>query len=125
MIKLKTKNKFVPSVRTGGELRLGMLVFLGLLGLSFSLACAADSPAAKPAETPAGAAGTNANATVKTNASPHFAVRGYEIHGDTLLSTETLRSILAKHTGPNASLTQIMRAASELHMAYRALRCPT
>src|SRR5579859_2209871 len=125
MIKLITKNKFVANARAVGRLRAGILVFRSLLGLSFSPARAADSQTAKPAETPAATAATNANAAVKTNATPHFAVRGYEIHGDTLLSTETLRSILAKYTGTNISLAEITSAASDLQLAYRARGYPT
>ncbi|HEX4644862.1 MAG TPA: POTRA domain-containing protein, partial [Verrucomicrobiae bacterium] len=102
-----------------------MLIFFGLLGLGLSLACAAEPQSVKPAEHPAGTAGTNTNAMANTNATPHFVVRGYEIHGDTLLSTETLRSILAKYTGTNVSLTEITSAASDLQLAYRARGYPT
>ena len=122
---LKTNSKIFAISRRGGGFRLRMLIFLALLGLGPASVRAADPPAAKPAENPAAATGTNTNASAKTNASPHFAVRGYEIHGDTLLSIETLRSILAKYTGTNVSLAEITSAASDLQLAYRARGYPT
>jgi hemolysin activation/secretion protein len=123
MIMFKANNRFLAWPGSGFRLRI--LIFSALLGLSFAAARAADPQASKPSENPAATTGTNTNAPAKTNASPHFAVRGYEIHGDTLLSTETLRSILAKYTGTNVSLTEIMSAASDLQLGYRARGYPT
>jgi hemolysin activation/secretion protein len=71
------------------------------------------------------AAATNTAAAVKTNASPRFVVRAYEIRGDTLLSTNTLMSIFAKRTGTNVALSDITQAASDLQMEYRNRGYPT
>ena len=68
---------------------------------------------------------TNAPAAVRTNASPVFSVRAYEIRGDTLLSTDTLMSIFAKRTGTNVALSDITQAASDLQMEYRNRGYPT
>jgi hemolysin activation/secretion protein len=64
-------------------------------------------------------------AATQTNAGPHFVVRAYEISGDTLLTTNTLTSILLKYTGTNIGIDQISKAASELQMEYRDRGFPT
>ena len=56
---------------------------------------------------------------------PHFAVKAFEVRGDTLLSTAALTAVLAKHTGTNVALTNIVEAASELQKEYRARGYPT
>jgi len=71
------------------------------------------------------AAATNAPSTTTTNAGPHFTVRAYEIHGDTLLSTETLMSLLVPLTGTNVSMADIAKARSDLQMEYRNRGYPT
>ena len=97
-----------------------------------------DNPAGQaqvspPAATPPANAGaksiataaTNASAVTRTNTGPHFAVRAYEIYGDTLLTTETLMSVLVKYTGTNVTLADIKQAASELLLEYRSRGYPT
>jgi hemolysin activation/secretion protein len=54
-----------------------------------------------------------------TNAQPGFPVRAYAVHGDTLLTTETLTRILKPHTGTNITVAEIIKAGSELQMEYR------
>jgi hemolysin activation/secretion protein len=54
-----------------------------------------------------------------TNAPPGFLVRAYEVHGDTLLTTETLSRILKPHTGTNITVADIIKAGSDLQMEYR------
>lgn len=71
-----------------------------------------------------GAGGTN-NAPAKTNDVPRFNVHTYEVRGDTLLSTNTLLNILAKGTGTNVSLNDIIAAASDLQKEYRDRGYPT
>ncbi len=60
-----------------------------------------------------------------TNAVPRLYVRAYEIRGDTLLSTETLTGILAKYTGTNMTVQDIIKAGNELQMEYRNRGFPT
>jgi hemolysin activation/secretion protein len=60
-----------------------------------------------------------------TNPPPAFAVRGYEIAGDTLLSDATLRSIFVKYTGTNIGVPEILKAGSELQLEYRDRGFPT
>ena len=85
----------------------------------------AHGTSANPSRIIVAAAGTNAPATLRTNAGPHFTVRAYEIHGDTLLTTETLMSLLVKYTGTNVTLADIKNAASDLQLEYRARGFPT
>jgi hemolysin activation/secretion protein len=61
----------------------------------------------------------------RTNAPPGVLVRAYEITGDTLLSTNTLMGILAKHTGTNVVVSEIVQAAADLQMEYRNRGYPT
>jgi hemolysin activation/secretion protein len=60
-----------------------------------------------------------------TNAPPGFLVRAYEIHGDTLLSTNTLTGIFGKHVGTNVTVAEIMQAAADLQTEYRLRGYPT
>ena len=74
----------------------------------------------------ANALASSANTTsTNTNASPRFTVRAYEIRGDTLLSEETLMSILVKYTGTNIGIAEITKAAADLQMEYRERGYPT
>jgi len=66
-----------------------------------------------------------ASAAPATNAEPRFTVIAYEIRGDTLLSTNTLMSIFAKHTGTNVTLSDIRQAATDMQMEYRNRGFPT
>jgi hemolysin activation/secretion protein len=49
---------------------------------------------------------------------PHFYVRGYTVEGGILLSTNILIPLFSKYTGTNVSLPQIVKAASDLQLAY-------
>jgi hemolysin activation/secretion protein len=70
--------------------------------------------------------GTNAASTASsTNTGPKFVVTKYEIHGDTILSTDTLTSIFTKYTGTNITVNDIVKAASELQLEYRDRGFPT
>jgi Hemolysin activation/secretion protein len=70
--------------------------------------------------------GTNATAAAaSTNTGPKFVVTQYEIRGDTLLSTQTLTSILTKYTGTNITVNDIVKGASELQLEYRNRGFPT
>jgi hemolysin activation/secretion protein len=62
---------------------------------------------------------------VATNAEPGFPVKAYEITGNTLLSTETLISVLAKYTGTNITKTDIFKAREDLQLEYRDRGFPT
>jgi len=99
-----------------------------LLVSCWSLAAAlrlSAADAAAPNTTPPVAAATTAAPPPATNTSPKFVIRAYEIRGDTLLSTETLMSILVKYTGTNIGLPEILKAGSELQMEYRERGYPT
>src|SRR5579859_1069731 len=71
------------------------------------------------------AAGTNPPAATRTNTGPHLAVRAYEIRGDTLLTADTLMSLLVKYTGTNVTIADIKQAASDLQLEYRSRGFPT
>ena len=68
---------------------------------------------------------TSNTSSAKTNSGPHFAVRAYEIRGDTLLSDETLIAVLTKYTGTNIGIAEITKAAADLQMEYRDRGFPT
>jgi hemolysin activation/secretion protein len=70
-------------------------------------------------------AARRASQPAKTNALSGFLVRGYEISGDTLLSTKTLMSIFAKRTGTNVTVGEIVQAAADLQLEYRDRGYPT
>jgi len=63
----------------------------------------------------AGGLATNAPTAPTT---PAFEVRRYEVHGYTLPSNDGLMASLAKHTGTNLSLADIVEAASALQAEY-------
>ena len=76
---------------------------------------------ATTAQAPSAAGGTNAPPTATTNRpAPGILVRAYEIHGDTLLTRETLTGIFDKYTGTNVTIAEILKAATDLQMEYRA-----
>lgn len=77
------------------------------------------------AASPTASAATNAPAAARASPTPHFAVNAFEVRGDTLLSTEALTAVLAKHTGTNVVLTNILAAASDLQQEYRSRGYPT
>jgi hemolysin activation/secretion protein len=62
--------------------------------------------------------GARTNATGATNATPHFAVEGYEVVGNDLLPDDTLQYIFAKHVGTNLEFIGIVDAAKELQQEY-------
>jgi hemolysin activation/secretion protein len=68
---------------------------------------------------------TSTNAPGRTNAVPHFPILHYEITGDTLLELNTLMSLLVKYTGTNMTVADILKAASDLQLEYRARGFPT
>ncbi|HWX20850.1 MAG TPA: POTRA domain-containing protein [Candidatus Binatia bacterium] len=108
-----------------------MNVFRGLVpqilvsGVRYSGSTGQPVPASQLALANTAPNATNAAPATRTNAGPHFVVRGYEIRGDTLLSTNTLMDILVKHTGTNIGIGDITKAASELQMEYRDRGFPT
>jgi len=70
--------------------------------------------------------GTNVPGTASsTNTGPKFVVNHYELHGETILSTETLASIFTKYTGTNITVGEIVKAASELQLEYHDRGFPT
>ncbi|HLZ54999.1 MAG TPA: POTRA domain-containing protein [Verrucomicrobiae bacterium] len=64
------------------------------------------------------AAGPAAPVPPVTNTTPHFFVRGYTVEG-VLLSTNILVPLFSKYTGTNVSLQEVIKAASDLQLAYR------
>jgi hemolysin activation/secretion protein len=85
----------------------------------------AATPKTAAAACPSTSGATNAAAAARANPTPHFAVQAFEVRGDTLLSTEALTAVLAKHTGTNVVLTNILAAASDLQAEYRNRGYPT
>ncbi len=79
----------------------------------------------KPYSSSPPAAVAAANALASPKPPPTANVRAYEITGDTLLTTEILMAVLAKHTGTNLTMTNIIQAASDLQMEYRDRGFPT
>jgi len=51
---------------------------------------------------------------------PHFDVQNYVVKGGAALSSNTVSSLLAKYTGTNLSLPDLVKAASDVQSAYRA-----
>ena len=93
---------------------------------------AVNPPPTVPGATNAAAAtnsappsGTNAPSMARTNAVPHFNVRGYEVTGNTLLSFDVLLGIFSKHVGTNTTFEDIKSAASELQAEYASRKYPT
>ena len=92
-----------------GRFRASVLAWFWLAVLSLVWAGLGSRAAAQPA----GA----------TNASPYldqaFKVQSYALEGKPLLATNLYVPLLARHTGTNVSLREIVRAAYELEAAYR------
>lgn len=59
-------------------------------------------------------------ADAKSNELPHFVVREYVVEDHGLMPTNIWAPILSKYTGPNVSLGEIVKGASELQAAYRS-----
>lgn len=60
-----------------------------------------------------------------TNAEQKFEVKGYEVIGNTLLSEDTLKSILTDYTGTNIGVADIIRASADLRLEYLDRGYPT
>jgi hemolysin activation/secretion protein len=87
----------------GRAILLSLIFFCWICGVTLNISAAesvasADSPTAQ--------------------VTPHFYVRGYTVEG-VLLSTNILTPLFSKYTGPNVSLEEIIKAASDLQSAYR------
>jgi len=90
--------------------RLGILLLLLVLNLMFPARAQTDSIAV-PAE-------SGPTAPAENGAGPHFNVRAYDIKSNTLLATNILAPIFFRYTGPNVSLDDMVKAASDLQWAY-------
>jgi hemolysin activation/secretion protein/AraC-like DNA-binding protein len=97
--------------------RAGILLALLVLHFIISPALAQTNPATTAAESFSSPA-TNATAVAESDAAPHFDVRAYAVKSNTMLSTNILTRVFSKHTGPNVSLDEIMKAASDLQSEY-------
>ena len=93
-------------------------LFLGcwLAGATLSLA-AADSAGSSAAKT--SPSFTNALATVENHVTPRFNIVGYTVEGNPSLSTNVLIAVFSKYAGPDVTVEDIVRAASDLQLAYR------
>jgi hemolysin activation/secretion protein/AraC-like DNA-binding protein len=60
------------------------------------------------------------NAVTSTNAAK-FEVKGYDLHGNTLLTPPTIDLILKPYTGPAVTIDGIRQALADLQLAYREL----
>src|SRR3989442_1055872 len=58
-------------------------------------------------------------AAADTNGEPRFAVQSYTVAGKALPSAENLTALLARHTGTNVDIGEIVRAAAELQLEYQ------
>ena len=78
-------------------------------------------PAADPSgeAAAASASAAPAAATFEKNTAPHFNVVGYTVEGNPVLSTNVLLAVFSKYAGPDVSLEDIGKAASDLQLAYR------
>ena len=56
---------------------------------------------------------------IETNAAPRFDVADYQIGGNIPVATNDLAPLLSSHTGMNISLAELVKAAADLHEAYR------
>ena len=66
----------------------------------------------------AGTTNAGPGAAAATNAEPRFAVHGYEVTGNTLLTDGTLQSLFLKYTGDKIGFTDITHAVKDLQMEY-------
>jgi hemolysin activation/secretion protein len=103
---LKTAGKHRPS-----GLAAGLAVFLLLCF------CAVRLPAAEPATLP--------DSDAVAGPSARYAVRSYQIEGRTLLDTNIVVPLLAKYTGTNVAMDEIVRAATDLELEYQRQGFPT
>jgi hemolysin activation/secretion protein len=78
---------------------------------------AADSPGFQAATT--SPSSTNALATVGNHLPSRFNVVGYTVEGSPSLSTNVLVAVFSKYAGPDVTLEEIVKAASDLQLAYR------
>jgi hemolysin activation/secretion protein/AraC-like DNA-binding protein len=95
------------------------ILIIGFLLIGAAVRGGAQNPA-PPDKAPAGVATNAPTATPRgTNTAPTFAVRGYEVQGNTLLSQELLEKIFGDYVGPALTLDRIREALGELQLAYR------
>jgi hemolysin activation/secretion protein len=62
-----------------------------------------------------------APASAGTNNGPVFAVRAYEIEGNTVLPQKMIDSVLTNYTGPSVDVARIRKGLGELQLLYRNL----
>ena len=95
-----------------------LLVFLccWMGGESLKLAAAESASSAKAAVS---TAATNATVEVDSNAAPRFNVTAYTVRGNPPLSTNDLVPLLARYTGTNITLAEIVEAAADVQSEYR------
>jgi len=55
---------------------------------------------------------------------PTYAVEGYEIEGNTLLTPEQIDGVLPRFTGPALTLARVRQGMVELQSLYRREGCP-
>jgi hemolysin activation/secretion protein len=68
----------------------------------------------------AGSQATNSPpATLAPAAAQGFNVVGYTVEGNPMLATNVLVAVFSKYAGPNVSFDEIVKAASDLQLAYR------
>ena len=90
------------------------MALLALLAIG-AQALAADAPATAPAIAPAAASASRTNAPT----GPTFAIRRYDLQGNTLLPAEVVDTIVADFLGEKADFDTIRAALSALQLAYR------
>jgi hemolysin activation/secretion protein/AraC-like DNA-binding protein len=93
-------------------------ITLGVVLCSRSLAAEAATTNAPVSR---GAGGTSVPNAVpaSTNAGPRFAVKGYRVSGNSLLSVDAMKQALRPHLGESVGLDTIKKAAADLVLAYR------
>jgi len=96
-------------------------VLLVLFALNFILPARAQTDSIA---VPADVTDVSPAATAESNIGPHFNVRAYAVKSNTLLPTNSLAGIFSRYTGPNVSLDEIVKAATELQLEYRNQGCP-
>jgi len=93
-------------------------LFLGCwiicVALRLTAADSVGSPAVQAFPTP-----TNLPAMNKVHAPAGFNVIGYTVVGNPVLSTNVLISVFSKYAGSNVTSDEIVKAASDLQLAYR------
>jgi len=62
---------------------------------------------------------TKADGVIESNSAPVFNVVGFAVGGSPVLATNVLIPLLSSHTGTNVSLTELVKAAADLHEEYR------